>query len=67
MERFCQRAKIAYSDEQLEGRLPRLARASIEDVMSAVGRGEMKAADVVRAMYPDYKDERVTSLAPQVR
>ena len=39
----------------------RLARASIDDVMSAVGRGEMKAADVVRAMYPDYKDERVTA------
>jgi (p)ppGpp synthase/HD superfamily hydrolase len=45
--------------------LPRLARASIEDVMSAVGRGEMKAADVVRAMYPDYKDERVTPVAPK--
>jgi RelA/SpoT family (p)ppGpp synthetase len=65
VERLCQRAKIAYSDEQLEGALPRLARASIEDVMSAVGRGEMKAADVVRAMYPDYKDERVTAIAPK--
>jgi GTP diphosphokinase / guanosine-3',5'-bis(diphosphate) 3'-diphosphatase len=65
LERLCQRAKIAYSDEQLEGALPRLARASIDDVMSAVGRGEMKAADVVRAMYPDYKDERVTPAAPK--
>jgi guanosine-3',5'-bis(diphosphate) 3'-pyrophosphohydrolase len=65
LERLCERAKIAYSDEQLEGSLPRLARASIDDVMSAVGRGEMKAADVVRAMYPDYKDERVTPLAPR--
>ena len=65
LERLCQRAKIAYSDEQLEGALPRLARASIEDVMSAVGRGEMKAADVVRAMYPDYKDKRVTAVAPK--
>ena len=64
LERLCQRAKIAYSDEQLEGALPRLARTSIDDVMSAVGRGEMKAADVVRAMYPDYKDERVTPAAP---
>jgi RelA/SpoT family (p)ppGpp synthetase len=65
LERLCQRAKIAYADEKLEGALPRLARASVEDVMSAVGRGEMKAADVVRAMYPDYKDERVTPLAPK--
>jgi GTP diphosphokinase / guanosine-3',5'-bis(diphosphate) 3'-diphosphatase len=65
VERLCQRAKIAYSDEQLEGALPRLARASIDDVMAAVGRSEMRAADVVRAMYPDYKDERVTPAAPK--
>ena len=65
VERLCQRAKIEYSDEKLQGALPRLARASIEDVLSAVGRGEMKASDVVRAMYPDYKEERVTPIAPK--
>ena len=65
VERLCQRAKIEYTDEKLEGALPRLARASIDDVMSAVGRGEMKASDVVRAMYPDYKDERVAPVAPK--
>src|SRR4030081_198162 len=27
--------------------------------MAAVGRGEMKASDVARAMYPDYNEERV--------
>ena len=63
VERLCQRAKIAYSDEKLQGALPRLARASVEDVMSAVGRGEMRAADVVRAMYPDYKEERAAAIA----
>ncbi|MGC2592979.1 MAG: bifunctional (p)ppGpp synthetase/guanosine-3',5'-bis(diphosphate) 3'-pyrophosphohydrolase [Xanthobacteraceae bacterium] len=65
VERLCQRAKIDYSDDKLQGALPRLARASIEDVMSAVGRGEMKASDVARAMYPDYKDERVAPVAPK--
>src|SRR5262245_57280097 len=45
IERLCQRAKIAYSDEKLAGALPRLARTSIDEVMSAVGRGEMRAAD----------------------
>src|ERR1700689_2627186 len=65
VERLCQRAKIEYSDEKLEGALPRLARASIDDVFSAVGRSEMRASDVVRAMYPDYKEERVTPLAPK--
>ena len=65
VERLCQRAKIAYSDDKLAGALPRLARASIEEVMSAVGRGEMRAADVARAMYPDYKEERAAALAQQ--
>ena len=65
LERLCRRAKIAYSDEKLKGALPRLARASLDDVMSAVGRGEMKASDAVRAMYPDYKDERVVALPPK--
>ena len=64
VERLCQRAKMDYSDEKLQGALPRLARASVEEVMSAVGRGEMRAADVARAMYPDYKEERAAA-SPQ--
>jgi RelA/SpoT family (p)ppGpp synthetase len=63
VERLFQRAKIAYSDEKLTGALPRLARASVEEVMAAVGRGELKASDVARAMYPDYKEERAAALA----
>jgi RelA/SpoT family (p)ppGpp synthetase len=59
VERLCQRAKRDFSDERLNGALPRLARGSVDDVFAAVGRGEMKASDVVRAMYPDYKEERV--------
>jgi (p)ppGpp synthase/HD superfamily hydrolase len=65
VERLCQRAKITYSDDMLAAALPRLARASIEEVMAAVGRGEMRAADVVRAMHPDYKEERAAgTVAP---
>src|SRR5262247_2759278 len=63
VERLCQRAKIVYSDEKLAGALPRLARTSVDEVMSAVGRGEMRAADVARAMYPDYKEERAAAIA----
>jgi GTP diphosphokinase / guanosine-3',5'-bis(diphosphate) 3'-diphosphatase len=59
VERLFERAKIAYADDKLKGALPRLARASIDEVMVAVGRGEMKASDVARAMYPDYREERV--------
>ena len=63
VERLFQRAKIAYADEKLTGALPRLARASVEDVMAAVGRSELKASDVARAVYPDYKEERAAAMA----
>lgn len=59
VERLFSRAKIAYDDDKLKGALPRLARSTIEDVMVAVGRGEVKASNVARAMYPDYKEERL--------
>ncbi|MDU6324545.1 bifunctional (p)ppGpp synthetase/guanosine-3',5'-bis(diphosphate) 3'-pyrophosphohydrolase, partial [Bradyrhizobium sp.] len=59
VERLFERTKLDYADDKLKGALPRLARASIEDVMAAVGRGEIKASDVARAMYPDYKEERI--------
>jgi RelA/SpoT family (p)ppGpp synthetase len=64
VERLCARAKREYSDEKLAGALTRLARGSIEDVFAAVGRSEIRASDVVRAMYPDYKDERAVVPAP---
>src|SRR5215208_2412481 len=47
-----------YSDDKLKKGLARLTQKSIEDVLAAVGRGEMYSGDVVRAVYPDYKDER---------
>src|SRR5947209_8844484 len=65
VERLFQRAKKDYSDEKLHGALPRLARASVDEVMAAVGRGEMRASDIARAMYPDYKEERVTRVPAQ--
>jgi RelA/SpoT family (p)ppGpp synthetase len=65
VERLFQRAKISYSDEKLTGALPRLARTSVEEVMAAVGRSELKASDVARAMYPDYKEERAAAMAVQ--
>jgi RelA/SpoT family (p)ppGpp synthetase len=67
VERLFTRAKVEYHDDKLTGALPRLARASIEDVMASVGRGELKASDVARAMYPDYKEERATGVGPKRR
>src|SRR6266536_3499905 len=62
--RLFARASKEYTDEKLQGALPRLARGSIDDVMAAVGRGEMKSSDVARAMYPDYKEERTAPTPP---
>lgn len=45
--------------------LHRLARKDIEDVMTAVGRGELSSTDVMRAVHPDFKDERVTPVPKQ--
>jgi GTP pyrophosphokinase len=59
VERLFARAKIDYADDKLKGALPRLARTSIEEVMASVGRGELRSSDVARAMYPDYKEERI--------
>ena len=66
VERLFQRAKKDYSDEKLQGALPRLARTSIEEVMAAVGRGEMRASDVARAMYPGLQGRaRCAGAAPK--
>src|SRR4051794_19937649 len=64
VERLFVRAKIEYADDKLRGALTRLGRGSVDDVLAAVGRGEMKASDVARAMYPDYKEERGARYGP---
>ena len=56
--RAFERAGKKFSEEKLRPSLPRLARSSIEDVLAAVGRGEMFSGDVVKAVYPEFKEER---------
>ena len=63
LDRAFERAGKSFSEEKLRGALPRLARASTEDVFAAVGRGEMFSGDVVKAVYPDFKDERRTGVS----
>ncbi|HLL27363.1 MAG TPA: bifunctional (p)ppGpp synthetase/guanosine-3',5'-bis(diphosphate) 3'-pyrophosphohydrolase [Xanthobacteraceae bacterium] len=65
VERAFARAAKPWSDERLSKSLSRLARASVEDVLSAVGRGEMRAEDVVRAVNPDWRGEREPVAKPQ--
>ncbi|PIT70895.1 RelA/SpoT family protein [Bartonella tribocorum] len=45
-----------FSKDVLKKVLPRLARKDVEDVLAAVGRGELFPADVIKAVYPDYQE-----------
>jgi GTP pyrophosphokinase len=56
--RAFERAGKAFSEDKLKGALARLARPSVEDVLAAVGRGELVSGDVVRAVHRDFKEER---------
>ena len=58
VERAFDRAGRKFSDTKLKAALPRLARHSVDDVFIGVGRGEIYSADVVRAIYPDFQEER---------
>ncbi|MCT6920240.1 MAG: DUF5913 domain-containing protein, partial [Bifidobacteriales bacterium] len=52
------RAGKQFSKDELKKVLPRLARLDVDDVLAAVGRGELPSSDVVKAVYPDYQDNR---------
>jgi GTP pyrophosphokinase len=58
VERAFERAGKKFSEAKLKAALPRLARASVDDVFIGVGRGEIYSTDVVRAVHPDFKEER---------
>jgi RelA/SpoT family (p)ppGpp synthetase len=53
---FQRRGKV-FSEESLAQALARLSQKTAEDVMAAVGRGELASADVVRAVFPEEKAE----------
>jgi guanosine-3',5'-bis(diphosphate) 3'-pyrophosphohydrolase len=67
LERAFERAGKTFSKEQLKPILHRLARKDVEDVLAAVGRGELPSPDVLRAVFPDHKDDRSLHAAPKVR
>ena len=63
LERAFERAGKTFSKEALKPALHRLARKEVEDVLASVGRGEISSPDVLKAVFPDYKDERITIAA----
>src|SRR5665213_2347455 len=58
LQRAFERAKRPFSDDLITAALPRLAQNNVEDALSAVGRGEIPSANVLRAVYPDHREER---------
>ena len=67
LERTFERSGKSFSKDSVRPVLHRLARKDIEDVLAAVGRGELASTDVLRAVYPDFKDERITQAPPKAR
>lgn len=61
LERAFERNGKSFAKESLKPVLHRLARKDIEDVLASVGRGELASSDVLKAVFPDYKDERITT------
>ncbi|MBB3288205.1 MULTISPECIES: bifunctional (p)ppGpp synthetase/guanosine-3',5'-bis(diphosphate) 3'-pyrophosphohydrolase [Rhizobium] len=60
LERTFERAGKVFSRDALKPALHRLGQKDVEDAIAAVGRGEMSSLDVLRAVFPDHQDERVT-------
>ncbi len=67
LDRAFERAGRHFSRDALKPVLHRLARKDVDDAIAAVGRGELASSDVVRAVFPDFKEERVKQAAPKVR
>jgi GTP diphosphokinase / guanosine-3',5'-bis(diphosphate) 3'-diphosphatase len=64
--RAFERASKSFTEDKLKSALPRLGRTTIEDALAAVGRGEMFSGDVVRAVYPEFMDDR-KAIVPRPR
>ncbi|SDU05871.1 bifunctional (p)ppGpp synthetase/guanosine-3',5'-bis(diphosphate) 3'-pyrophosphohydrolase [Stappia sp. ES.058] len=58
LERAFLRAGHSLTDERLTGVIGTTGHGSVTDLLAAVGRGDMRAHDVVAAVYPDYRDDR---------
>ena len=61
LERTFERAGKVFSKDMMKPTVHRLGHKEVEDAIAAVGRGELSSLDVLKAVYPDYQDERVTT------
>jgi guanosine-3',5'-bis(diphosphate) 3'-pyrophosphohydrolase len=61
LERTFERTGKLFSKDMMKPIVHRLGHKEVEDAIAAVGRGELSSLDVLKAVFPDYQDERVTS------
>lgn len=64
LERSFSRSGKPFSREALKTVLHRLGQKEVEDVLAAVGRGELPSDDVLKAVYPNHQEERATVRKP---
>ena len=57
LEQACERAGKVFHMDQLEAVLPKLARESVQNVLTAIGRGELSILDVLKAIDCNYHEE----------
>jgi GTP diphosphokinase / guanosine-3',5'-bis(diphosphate) 3'-diphosphatase len=65
--RAFQRREKPFSEDGLAAALPRLSQKTVDEVMAAVGRGELASADVVRAVFPEEKPAETPKRRRQVK
>ncbi|MDY8109309.1 bifunctional (p)ppGpp synthetase/guanosine-3',5'-bis(diphosphate) 3'-pyrophosphohydrolase [Fulvimarina sp. 2208YS6-2-32] len=65
LERAFTRSNRTFSVDMLKAVLGKLGHQNVEDAFAAVGRGELPAVDVLRAIHPDYQDTRATRRGKQ--
>jgi guanosine-3',5'-bis(diphosphate) 3'-pyrophosphohydrolase len=64
LERAFLRAGREFSDTLLAAAVHRLGLSSVNEALTAVGRGEIASEQVVKAIYPDFQETRVAAKAP---
>ncbi|MCC2110895.1 MAG: bifunctional (p)ppGpp synthetase/guanosine-3',5'-bis(diphosphate) 3'-pyrophosphohydrolase, partial [Hyphomicrobiales bacterium] len=62
LDRAFERAGHVFSEKDLEDALPRLPQTGVDDVLAAVGRGELRSDDVIKAVHRDHTERRVGSV-----
>ena len=58
LDRAFERARRPIDDKLLQAVLPRLAQSNLEDMLAAVGRGEIPSSNVLKAVYPEHTEEK---------